>query len=311
MSHAWHQTIDINEEIASKFITSQHNMHIQSIQALDAGWDNVVYLINNDLVFRFPRREFGLTCMENEIIFLPIIKQHVSFPLSAPEWIGKPSPLYPYPYAGYKILSGKALSDQEPQLIHDKQFAKTIAHWLKELHQIPIKPAYIETMEGEYEWKVNVEHRTHLCKVNIAQYEKFYVDAGLDLKCLLQIISHLEKWNFLPQKRCFVHGDLYSRHIIVNEKMQPTGIIDWGDIHIGHPGIDLAVGMIFTQETFHTFLASYGEIDEETYRITLFHSFCHSMSFLPYAFEQNKNNLMKWATIVLQRVIDEIGENNK
>jgi len=88
--------------------------------------------------------------------------------------------------------------------------------------------------------------------------------------------------------------------------MAPTGLIDWGDTHIGHPGIDLAVGMIFTEETFQIFLNAYGDIDNETINLLLFHAFCHHMSFLPYTCEQNRSHLKQWTSMVLARVIDEI-----
>ena len=204
------------------------------------------------------------------------------------------------------MLIGYALSDSASFLIDSKQFAKVLACWLRELHHLPVTSVHIQSVKGEYEWKVNVLHRLTGAKDNLAKYEKYYQDAGLNYEILLQTIQYMESWRFQPSKRCFVHGDLYARHIIVNNQLMPIGIIDWGDIHIGHPGIDLAVGMIFTPKVFQEFLASYGAIDEETYRILLFHSFCHSMSFLPYAFEQNKENLMGWATIVLKRTVNEI-----
>ena len=309
MTHAWKQTIEINESIASQVISAQHQIDIECIELLDSGWDNVVYLVNKTFIFRFPRREFGLDCIANEITFLPFIKEHVSFPLSSPNWVGKPSSQYPYPYAGYEMLKGLALSDQPPVLIDSAPFAKVLAHWLRELHQLPVTLAQIEAVKGEYEWKVNVFHRLTGVKDNLTKYGKYYDDAGLHRERLLQTIKIMESWNFTPSKRCFVHGDLYARHIIVDDQSMPKGIIDWGDIHIGHPGIDLAVGMIFTPEVFQEFLSSYGAIDEETHRILLFHCFCHGMSFLPYTFEQNKANLTGWATIVLHRVMDEIHEN--
>lgn len=306
MTHAWKQTIEINEDIASQVISAQHQIDIESIQLLDSGWDNVVYLVNKTLVFRFPRREFGLDCIANEITFLPFIKAHVSFPLSSPKWIGKPSLQYLYQYAGYEMLMGHALSDQDPSLIDSVPFAKVLAHWLRELHQIPVTLSQIEAVKGGYEWKVDVAHRLTRAKDNLNKYEQYYNDAGLHRELLIQTIKIMESWHFTPAKQCFVHGDLYARHIIVDDGNMPKGIIDWGDIHIGHPGIDLAIGLIFTPEVFQQFLSSYGAIDEEAYRILLFHCFCHGMSFLPYAFEQNKESLMGWATIVLHRVVDEI-----
>ena len=307
MPHAWKQTIQINEAIATKLITQQHHLVVNSILHLDSGWDNIVYLVNHDLIFRFPRREFGLACMHNEIALLPIVKTNVSFPLSAPDWIGTPSEIYPHVYAGYKMLPGIALCDAFNELVDDSTFAMILATWLKELHSIPVKQAYIALVEGEYEWKVDVNHRTTGCKNNLEQYEPYFLQAGFTKEAILEVITHLERLHFTPVKQAFVHGDLYSRHIMIDPSTQlPSGLIDWGDIHIGHPGIDLAAGMVFTDKAFDVFLKTYGAIDMESQHIMTLHAFCHGMSFLPYAFEQNKEPLKRWATLVLANSMKKI-----
>lgn len=57
MTHKWQQTITINENIARELIESQKHIHVESINLLDEGWDNFVYLVNKNLIFRFPRRK--------------------------------------------------------------------------------------------------------------------------------------------------------------------------------------------------------------------------------------------------------------
>lgn len=307
MSHAWEQTIHINEVIASQLIEAQQDLKIQTISLLDQGWDNVVYCVNEKFIFRFPRREFGVVCMENEIALTPYIQQQVSFPLSASTWIGMPTEQYPYAYSGYRMLSGKPLCEASHTLIDDEFFAITLATWLKELHAIPVTEAHIANVKGDYEWKLNVAQRLTRCQENLEKYAHFFAEARFKKSVLLDSIHYLKQWHFDEVKRSFVHGDLYSRHIIVNpETLLPSGLIDWGDVHIGHPGVDLSSGMIFTKKALTTFLKAYGSLDEETKRIMLFNSFCHSISFLPYAFEQNKTSLKQWAIMVLQRAVEEI-----
>lgn len=127
MTHAWNQSIDINEQKAKQLIESQLSLIVKTIHVFDEGWDNLVYLVNESHIFRFPRRDFGLTRMENEIALLPYIASQVSFPLSAPQWIGKPSDLYPHPFAGYPMIPGKPVSDIAQSLIADNNFAITLA----------------------------------------------------------------------------------------------------------------------------------------------------------------------------------------
>ena len=37
-----------------------------------------------------------------------------------------------------------------------------------------------------------------------------------------------------------VHGDFYSRHVLVDETGGMAGVIDFGDLHVGHPAVDLS-----------------------------------------------------------------------
>ena len=307
MTHAWNQSIAINEQKAKQLIESQHSLIIKTIHLLDEGWDNLVYLVNEIYIFRFPRRELGLACMENEIALLPYIASQVSFPLSAPQWIGKPSDLYPYPFAGYPMISGKPVSDVAQSLIANTNFAITLASWLSELHAIPVTEHYASLIKGEQGWRYDVNHRMLRCKENLTRYEDYFLQLGFDKKILLEVIALLPHLTFKEDKKSYLHADLYSRHVVMEHAtFAPSGLIDWGDTHIGHPGIDLAVGMIFTEEAFQTFLNAYGDIDNETINLLLFHAFCHHMSFLPYTCEQNRSHLKQWASMVLARVIDEI-----
>ncbi len=117
----------------------------------------------------------------------------------------------------------------------------------------------------------------------------------------------IKYFRFTEKRKSYLHGDFYSRHIIINPSdFSLSGLIDWGDVHVGSSGIDLASGMIFTEENFKIFLNTYENIDQEILRVLLFHSFCHSISFLPYAYEQNNEALKKWAALVLKRVVSEL-----
>ncbi len=307
MTHAWNQSIDINEEKAKQLIKTQHAISVNTIRLLDEGWDNIVYLINETLIFRFPRRECGVFCMENEIALLPYVASQVSFPLSAPQWVGEPSDLYPYPFTGYPIIPGKPVADITQSFITDTQFATILAQWLAELHAIPVAEHHAALIKGDQTWRYDVNDRVSRCKENLIRYEAYFLELGFDKKALLETIALLPSLTFKEDKKAYLHGDLYSRHIMVNpETFQPSGLIDWGDIHIGHPGIDLEVSMIFKGEAFQTFFQAYGEITDSTYNLLLFRTFCRHMSFLPYTCEKNRPHLKQWAAMVLARAIDEI-----
>ena len=309
MTHRWKQTIDINEQMVRKLLETQHHLSIDTLTLLDEGWDNQVYLINKRLIFRFPRREFGVMCMENEIALLPHIATRVSFPLSNPQWIGHASALYPYPFAGYSIIPGKPLCEVATSLVDDSHFALTLAAWLRELHAVMVSHDEAALIKGGQTWRIDIQHRVATGQENINQYEKYFLQAGFEKNLLNDVIEQMRYFKFNDMKKSYLHGDLYSRHIIVNPTgFSLAGLIDWGDIHVGDPGIDLAAGMIFTESSFNLFLNAYENINDVTFKIMLFHAFFHALSFLPYAYEQNKESLKRWVAMTLFRTIHEINK---
>ena len=300
MTHRWKQTIAIDATLARKLIETQHHISVSNILLLDEGWDNVAYLVNDSLIFRFPRRELGLLCMENEITLLPYIAENVTFPMSSPHWVGCASDLYSFPFSGYPIIPGKPLCEATLSLIDSQVFASTLAAWLKELHEINVRDKDAMSLKGEQDWRLNISHRVLRCNENLAQYESYFIQAGFSKGEIQKIIARLKVLKIEPLKIAYVHGDLNHRHVIFDPKsLLPTGLIDWGDVHISHPGIDLAIGMIFTDPVFEHFLSAYGNVDDETMAILLLHAFAHGMSFLPYAYEQNKESLKYWAYLQL------------
>ena len=60
--------------------------------------------------------------------------------------------------------------------------------------------------------------------------------ASTDLPALERALDVPSRADFAP---VFVHGDLYSRHLLVDDAGRPCGVIDWGDCHVGDPAVDL------------------------------------------------------------------------
>jgi aminoglycoside phosphotransferase (APT) family kinase protein len=64
-----------------------------------------------------------------------------------------------------------------------------------------------------------------------------------------------------------VHGDLYEKHLLLDQRNRLCGVIDWGDVHYGLPAVDLsAVHMVIPPEFHSDFIAAYGAVDERSWR---------------------------------------------
>jgi aminoglycoside phosphotransferase len=81
------------------------------------------------------------------------------------------------------------------------------------------------------------------------------------------------------------HGDLYDRHLVVDpDDGSLRGVIDWGDVHLGDPGVDLALAHRFLPTAAHpSFREAYGDIDEVRWRAARARAFGHALATLFYA----------------------------
>jgi aminoglycoside phosphotransferase (APT) family kinase protein len=56
------------------------------VEPLATGWDNTVYLVGGQWVFRFPRRAIALPGIQREIAVLPLLAPHLPLPCRCRNW---------------------------------------------------------------------------------------------------------------------------------------------------------------------------------------------------------------------------------
>lgn len=304
----WQQKTAISKDLAAQLIKNQIGIQVNNISFLGRGLVNIAYLINDNYVFRFPTRPIAINCMYNEIALLPYIKKFVDFPFSHPEFIGKITTTYTSPFAGYTLLQGTPLSDSKAELIDNADFARTLANWIKQLHTIPIKPEHIDTIQNDQAWRFETKKLIEQSKKIINAYKNSFVTAGFDLQELFEVLEYVAQYNYnVIGKKSYCHGDLYARHLLINQNKELTGIIDWGEIHIGSPGADLAIAFtIFTPKVQKIFFEQYGTVKEEIYNFAQLKAVWHSIALLSYCFEQTETSLKNWAILALRQSIESI-----
>lgn len=304
MINVWDKTTQISGDVVAELLKSQFSIDIKEKQLLGEGFDNTAYLINNEWVFRFPHRAQALICMENEILILPYLAKKLSFSLSSPTLIGHACAGYPYPFAGYKILSGELLSKFQVPLVDNVVFAKKLGSWLQELHDLPVLNEHVEQLKGEHQWRLDVENRTQRVQEFMTQYAQYFTLHGFDCDKLITIMHNFKNLNTQCRQKCYLHGDLYAKHIIVDQAGLPSGLIDWGDVHIGHPGIDIAVGiMIFTEQCLKSFLQAYQKIDSTTLEVAIFKAYYHSILAFAYFAHIKEMTTLAWTKSALTNAI--------
>jgi|ERR1043165_4791590 aminoglycoside phosphotransferase (APT) family kinase protein len=110
MTHkAWHADIIINEAQVKNCLAIQFPELLPlEVICIDAGWDNLVFLVNQKIIFRFPRRKIAVALIEQENQVLKNLQSCITLQIPNPEFIGHPSKDFPYPFHGYTLIPGVA-----------------------------------------------------------------------------------------------------------------------------------------------------------------------------------------------------------
>ena len=112
---------------------------------------------------------------------------------------------------------------------------------------------------------------------------------------------------FRPDSRTvLVHGDLYARHLMVDDDIRLRGVIDWGDVHLNDPAVDLSIAWSFLPPAAREeFREAYGPIDEPSWRLARLRALHYGIVLLDYGQGSNDPMLVGEARTILRLVATE------
>lgn len=284
MTEPWAADVDVTPDLARSAIGEQFpELARAAVEPLGEGWDNAAFLVAGEYVFRFPRRAVAVPLMEREIAILPAIAPLLPAPISAPRFIGMPGGAYRWPFAGYPSFQGKALSAMELKSDAYVRLAGALGSFLRALHAIDPAPALAAGLPGDEIGRL--DHAVRMPKLE----ERFGVLAGAgliaDSKPFVEFLDAIAPSGPRPGAARIVHGDLYAKHVIVDETAGVEGIIDWGDVHYGDPVIDVSIVFeLLPAPARDAFIAAYGGIDESTLRLARYRAIYHAALVAYYGY---------------------------
>ncbi len=253
MSPAWTPELSVDETLARRLIAAQFpQLAGASIRRAGAGWDNAAYLVDERYIFRFPQRAVAATLMERELTFMPEIAAALPLPVPKPQFAGSPQFEYPWKFIGYERVAGETACSRLLSYADRKQLAVDLGEFLRTLHAIDAS-----TFDAE------------LPPDTIGKLDRERLKVDED-----------------PPKAplTLVHGDLYARHLLLDESNRLSGVIDWGDLHRGHPAVDLSVVHMMIPARVHgDFLDVYGDVDDRAWRFARYRARHHAGMTLEFS----------------------------
>jgi aminoglycoside phosphotransferase (APT) family kinase protein len=251
----WAADAVVDEALARRLLRAQvPSVAAAELSLLGEGWDVTAWLVDRAWVFRFPRRAAVVPGLARELAVLPRLAPHLPAAIPAAVHVGAPSEAFPYPFAGSRHIAGAELSGNEP---HDA-LAPALGAFLRALHAIDPASAGAAALPIDPLGRGDLAARVPRTLARLDELAAAGVwRASAELRDALAATAGLPP----STTRAIVHGDLHLRQILA-EAGALTGVIDWIDICVGDPALDLSIlWSLFSPAGRQAFLAHYGPVD--------------------------------------------------
>lgn len=205
------------------------DIRINTFYLEETGWMNNVLIINNSIVFRFPKTSKMEDKLKKEINLLSVLK---NCPVKIPEYmfISKNGPLF----GGYYLINGVALNSSKslgPVLVGD---FKRFLDYLASCNTCIINRGTIDIYD-EITWKKHEESIINMFAKSLETLvDRTYFDILLNM--MDKAFSDLSQEDF-----SLIHGDLSGNNVLINNRHNKlNGVIDWADSCYGDKALDIA-----------------------------------------------------------------------
>jgi aminoglycoside phosphotransferase (APT) family kinase protein len=254
----WSAEVAVDEGLARRLVGEQFpELGLHSIQVLGEGWDNTVWLVDDEWAFHFPRRSVVAQGIENEMTHLPRLGPLLPLPIPIPTFLGQPSGEFPWPFYGCPFLPGRELADAALDDDARRALARPLAEFLRALHSVELGSDLPVDPIGRADMAVRVPRAREF----LGQVET----AGLWRRApIVDEILRAAEALPPPKPTVVAHGDLHLRHLLVGQAGEPTAVIDWIDLCRNDPCVDLVLyWSVLPARGREEFLESYGALTED------------------------------------------------
>lgn len=229
--------------------------HLPIKQVLPGGWDNRTFLLGDCMSVRLPSAADYIAQVEKEHTWLPTLAPNLSMLIPKPIAKGTPASNYPWPWSVYAWLEGEPA---HADLIgNQEEFARSVARFLVELHQIDTAEAPEPGLHNFYRGGA------------LSVYDG-ETRASLELLTgRIDTASALEIWETAVGSTwsgpsVWVHGDMACDNLLVKEG-KLHAIIDFGCSAVGDPACDLVIAWTLLDEQSRRVFRSEIALDDATW----------------------------------------------
>lgn len=190
--------------------------------------------------------------LRRQIAILPELGPEVSATIPEPEYADTSVPAM-----AYRRIPGAACADRADLGL----WPERLGRFLYDLHSVP--PEFVG-LRARPAADVRAQMREELDRFAqealplLSSSERARVERDW---AMVMDDDHL--WRVAP---CLTHSDLGLEHVLVDERGDLTGVIDWSDVGVGDPAVDLAILLHDLPAQGERALAAYGGAPDAGFR---------------------------------------------
>lgn len=300
---SWTPDIEVTAPLARRLIESQFPaLRIARLDAVAEGWDNTVFRVNDSWLFRFPRRQLAIDGVLREREILPLLAGRLPAPVPLPAFQGTPSADFPWPFFGYRELPGKEVCAVELIPEARVRLVGELAGFLRHLHGPEIREDLGVRLPRDPFARADMKVRIPKTLTALADVkQRGIVDEIRPWEALVKAAGHIA-----PEPKAVVHGDLHFRHWLSDELGELRGVLDWGDICVGDPAMDLQMYWSFCKPVERpVFAAAYGSVRADTMHAARVIAIFVAASLAAWASARGQAAVLAEATAGLWRALED------
>lgn len=248
----------IDEPLVRRLLSDQHpDLARLPLHLLDAGFDNVIWRLGDDLALRLPRREMAAALIEHEQTWLAVLHEQapelpVDIPL--PIRLGRPAHGYPWHWSVVPWIEGEPGDRVGPTDVGIT--ARRMGQFLHTMHALSPDGLPSSPRRGG-----PVVTRTDTFEERMKR-----LTAHVDEDRLRSVWDDAVAAPHHGGRPAWLHGDLHPANLLVAGGVV-VAVIDFGDTCAGDPACDLgAAWMTVPDEGWPHFWAAYGPVDPDLVR---------------------------------------------
>lgn len=301
----WQQDIELDLDRCHEIVSGQFPQFAEQVpESWGQGWDNLCVLYGGKTVFRLPTRKMGGEILLNEMAALPLLQNRLTLSIPRFDYLGGPTKAYPYCFVGYEALPGTTSDRLTWTAKMRLQAIEPIAHFLRSLHEIPVTDEFSLNLPAKphdrsgVDWFLNRIDARRDAVIALHPKRRSWAER------LYQLARAIAEGCRGEGTLAIIHGDLYPRHLLAGDDAQIMGVIDWGDVQIAHPGLDLSIAYTFFDvEEREAFWTAYGlPVSEESMALARLKAILYALALFAYGADVEDPYLVDLGEAIAKRV---------